>query len=144
MAAYRCNQSGLSGYRWRGNDEHTEENEWSGSTYDRMRAAFSLIFRVSIENEKVTINPVRATRRKQENNARFLSLEEEAAHTSAIRSRNPEYLPVYLLAMHSGMRLSEQLRSQVGYPSGGVLRRESLPFPRLASFHLLAPSEPGQ
>jgi integrase len=97
-------------------DEQSNECEWSGSTYNRALAAFSLIFRVAIENEKLPINPVHGIRRKQENNARvrFLSQDEETALTSAIRSRSPEYLPVYLLAMHSGMRLSEQLRAQVG------------------------------
>ena len=97
-------------------DEQSNECEWSGSTYNRALAAFSLIFRVAIENEKLPINPVHGIRRKQENNARvrFLSQDEETALTSAIRSRSPKYLPVYLLAMHSGMRLSEQLRAQVG------------------------------
>ncbi len=97
-------------------DERSDECEWSGSTYNRAVAAFSLIFRVAIENEKLPFNPVHGIRRKQENNARvrFLSQDEETALTSAIGSRNPEYLPVYLLAMHSGMRLSEQLRAQVG------------------------------
>jgi integrase len=106
-------------------DELADDNEWSGSTYNRYLAAVSLAFRVAIDNGRAEVNPLTRLRRKQENNARvrFLSQDEEARLTSTITRRNPEYLPVYLLALHSGMRLSEQLRAQVGdfNPSTGML-----------------------
>ena len=106
-------------------NELAEKKKWADPTYNRYLASISLVFRIAIENEKLTVNPVHGIRRKQENSdrVRFLSQEEEVALTPTIQSRNPDYVPVYLLAMHSGMRLSEQLRAQVGdySPTTGVL-----------------------
>jgi hypothetical protein len=85
-------------------NELAEKNEWADPTYNRCLASVSLIFPIAIENGKMAVNPVHGIRRKQENSGgvRFLSQEEEAALTPTIQSRNPEYVPVYLLAMHSG------------------------------------------
>lgn len=77
-------------------DKLAKKREWAGPTYNRYLASISLVFRIAIENGKMAVNPVHGIRRKQENSGRvrFLSQEEEAALTSIIRSRNPEYLPV--------------------------------------------------
>jgi integrase len=97
-------------------DELADDNEWTGSTFNRYLAALSLVFRVAIENDKLEINPVTKITRQQETGSRlrFLNREEEEKLTATIGSRNPEYLPVFLLALHVGMRLSEQLRAKVG------------------------------
>ena len=107
-------------------DKLAAEKTWSGSTYNRYLAAVSLVFRIAIKNKKLVASPVRSIRKKQENNARvrYLSPQEEVTLTAVIKKRNPEYLPVYLLALHSGMRLSEQLRAKVGDfdPTTGISR----------------------
>lgn len=51
--------------------EQTRENNWKPSSRNRAQAAFSLIFRVGIDNEKIDRNPAARIRRKTENNVRF-------------------------------------------------------------------------
>ena len=45
---------------------------------------------------------------------RFLSQEEEAAISKELRERYPDYLNVFILALHTGARTSEVLRGEVG------------------------------
>jgi site-specific recombinase XerD len=87
-----------------------EERDWKASTRNRWQAAFSLIYRVGIENEKIDRNPAAGIRRKTENNARvrFLSREEEAALRKAIAARFPKFLPQLDISLHTGMRAAEQ------------------------------------
>jgi len=89
----------------------TENREWSPATRNRYQAAFSLVFRVAMENEKLDANPASKIKRKSENNdrIRFLSTDEEKAVTKVIRKTWPHYLPVFILSLHTGMRASEQL-----------------------------------
>src|ERR1700761_9542442 len=56
-----------------------EERSWKASTRNRWQAAFSLVYRVGIENEKIDKNPAAGIKRKTESNGRvrFLSSEEE-------------------------------------------------------------------
>lgn len=42
----------------------TQDREWSPATRNRYQAAFSLIFRVGMDNEKLTINPASRIKRK--------------------------------------------------------------------------------
>jgi integrase len=90
--------------------EQAEERNWAASTRNRWQAAFSLIFRVGIDNEKIERNPAARIRRKTENNGRvrFLSHDEEGRLRKAIKDRFPEFLPHLLLSIHTGMRMSEQ------------------------------------
>jgi site-specific recombinase XerD len=88
-----------------------EEQDWLPATYNRQRALLSLVFRLGIENGKVTQNPARLVRHRKENNerVRWLSAEEEAALREAL-STKPEWrdrIPDFEIALHSGMRLSE-------------------------------------
>jgi site-specific recombinase XerD len=87
-----------------------EEREWKASTRNRWQAAFSLIYRVGVENEKIERNPAAGIRRKTENNARvrFLSREEEATLRKVIAGRFPKFLPQLDISLHTGMRASEQ------------------------------------
>ncbi len=57
--------------------EQTDEREWSPATRNRYQAAFSLVFRVALDNEKLTVNPASRIKRKAEHNdrIRFLSYE---------------------------------------------------------------------
>lgn len=88
-----------------------EKREWKASTRNRWQAAFSLVYRVAIENEKIDKNPAAGIRRKTENNARvrFLSAEEEIALRNVIlSSRFPALVHQLDLSIHTGMRAGEQ------------------------------------
>ena len=99
-------------------DEQAEEHEWSDTTRNRYVAAFSLIYSVAGPEgtKKLTIKPWGKITRRQEDNSRvrFLSQEEEAAISKQLLERYPDYLNVFILALHTGARTSEVLRGQVG------------------------------
>lgn len=99
-----------------GLDSESIRRKWSDSTRNRYHSALSLVFRLAIEAGKLSTNPATGIRKKQEDNqrVRFLTPAEKARLTAVLQERNPEYAPVYLLALHTGMRTSEQLRAQVG------------------------------
>jgi site-specific recombinase XerD len=86
------------------------QREWSPATCNRMRALLSLTYRLAIRAGKVKENPARLVKHRLENNARvrFLSADEETALRNAIAADAPEHLPEFELALHTGMRLSEQ------------------------------------
>lgn len=90
--------------------EQAAEREWAATTRNRWQATFSLIFRVGIDNEKIERNPAARIRRKTEGNGRvrFLADIEEKRLSAAIKGRFPEFLPHFLLSLHTGMRMSEQ------------------------------------
>jgi len=90
--------------------EQTEERDWSPATRNRYQAAFSLVFRVAVDNEKLTVNPAARIKRKAEHNdrIRFLSDREETKLVTVIREYWPRYLPAFLISMHTGIRASEQ------------------------------------
>lgn len=87
-----------------------EDRAWAASTLNRWQAAFSLIFRVGIDNEKIDRNPAAGIRRKTENNARvrFLSAQEEVALRKVILARFPGFLSQLEISIHTGMRAGEQ------------------------------------
>jgi integrase len=87
-----------------------EAKQWAASTRNRWQAAFSLIFRVGIDNEKIDRNPAAGIRRKTENNGRvrFLSDREEANLKKVILKRFPSFLHQLDLFLHTGMRAGEQ------------------------------------
>ena len=76
----------------------------------------SLVYRAGIENEKIDRNPLSRVRRKQEANdrVRYLTLEEENRLVLAIEAKFPSYVSILRLSVTSGMRQSEQFRSQAG------------------------------
>jgi integrase len=97
--------------RWLVDEE--KKREWRPATRNRWQAAFSLVFRVGLDNEKIERNPAARIKRKTENNGkvRFLSYDEEAILRQAIidGSRHPFlYLAALDIALHTGMRMSEQ------------------------------------
>jgi integrase len=87
--------------------DKSEDRGWKPSSRNLWQAAFSLIFRVGMENEKITKNPAAGIERKTENNdkVRFLSDEEERTLLRATDSRFHSHL---LLSVHTGIRMSEQ------------------------------------
>jgi integrase len=106
-------------------DKQKKKRKWTAATYNRWQAALSLIFRVGNANEKTERNPLRGVRRKHEDNGRcrYLSIEEEKELTRVLAEDWPDYLPAFLLSIHTGMRSSEQKRSLVGdyNPDSGML-----------------------
>ena len=90
--------------------EQAEEREWAATTRNRWQATFSLIFRVGLDNEKIERNPAARIRKKTEGGGRvrFLSDPEEKRLRAAIERRFAEFLPHFLLSIHTGMRMSEQ------------------------------------
>jgi len=83
---------------------------WRPATWNRVRALLSMVYRVAIRSGKVSQNSVRLVSIKAAHNerVRFLSVEEEKKLRAVILERFPERLPEFDLALHSGMRLSEQ------------------------------------
>jgi integrase len=91
--------------------DQTDEREWSPATRNRYQAAFSLVFRVAVDNEKLSLNPAARIKRKPEHNdrIRFMSADEEKRFVTYIKERFPHYLPAFMFSIHTGCRLSEQL-----------------------------------
>jgi len=83
---------------------------WAPATANRYRALLSLTYRLAIRNGKASTNPIRQVPRRKENNARvrFLDEAEEARLRAKIRESYPEREPEFDLALHTGMRRSEQ------------------------------------
>ena len=65
---------------------------------------------MGIDNEKIDRNPATRIRRKTEGGGRvrFLSDTEEIRLRTTIEDRFKEFLPHFLLSIHTGMRMSEQ------------------------------------
>jgi len=98
-----------------------EQDEWMPATYNRYRALASGVFSLAIRNGKAAVNPVRGTRHRIENNARvrYLNDEEEASLFSYVRKGCPDREAEIIVAIHSGMRRSEQYMT-VSCPEGGL------------------------
>lgn len=80
------------------------------ATYNRYRVIFTHAYKLGMQNHKVNANPASLVRQQAENNERirFLEVEEERAVRAAIRRVCPEREPEFDLALHTGMRWSEQ------------------------------------
>jgi integrase len=87
-----------------------DENSWAEATYNRYRALASAVFSLAIRNSKLSTNPVRGTKHRIENNARvrYLGDDEEQRLFDNVRVTCPERELEILVALHSGMRRSEQ------------------------------------
>jgi site-specific recombinase XerD len=83
---------------------------WKPASRNRWQATFSLIYRVGMDNEKVQRNPAARIRPKQEDNGsvRYLSEAEEKDLLATIDRLFPQFRPHVVLAIHTGMRMSEQ------------------------------------
>jgi integrase len=97
------------------------DEQWLPATYNRYRALASATFALAIRNGKAASNPVRGVGHRIENNARvrFLSEEEEWRLFGYFDRNFPERMAEVIVALHSGMRRSEQyLTSEC--PEGGL------------------------
>jgi integrase len=98
-----------------------EEREWAPATFNRHRSTLSGVFQLALRNGKAQINPARLMDKRNENNqrVRFLTQEEEARLMAVLRSNWPEREAEIVVAIHSGMRRSEQYRTHE-VPDGGL------------------------
>lgn len=98
-----------------------EQEGWRPATYNRYRALVSGLFSLAIRNGKATANPVRGTKHRIENNTRvrYLTDEEEARLLECVHTRYPDRGAEILVALHSGMRRSEQYVTR-DCPDGGL------------------------
>jgi integrase len=84
-----------------------ERNEWSLATKNRYIALLKLTFRLAEEAQKIKYNPARLVRQQKENNARIRWLTD--AEETKLRTKIPsEHLQEFEIALHTGMRKSEQ------------------------------------
>lgn len=88
------------------------DRRWSPASYNRYKAFVSLAYRLGVMNGKVQANPARSVPRRRENNGRirWLSKQEESKLRSIIEEDYPAELPAFEIALHTGMRRSEQYR----------------------------------
>ncbi|MBZ5687258.1 MAG: site-specific integrase [Acidobacteriia bacterium] len=101
------------------------EQDWSPATCNRYKTMLSLVYRLGIEHKKVKTNPAKLLKRKREDNerVRFLGqllpektededlkdLKDEEARLRAVVVKDyPAHLPELMIALHTGMRPSEQ------------------------------------
>lgn len=102
-----------------------EENDWSLATKNRYTASLKLMYRLAEENGKITRNPARLLHMPKENNERVRYLnqheplktnaaylqdcrDEESRLRAVIAKRFPEHMVEFDIALHAGMRRSEQ------------------------------------
>jgi integrase len=101
------------------------EQNWSPATCNRYKTMLSLVYRLGIEHKKVRTNPAKLLKRKREDNerVRFLGqflpgetedenlkkLKDEEHRLREVIVRNySAHLPELVIALHTGMRPSEQ------------------------------------
>src|ERR1035438_2787946 len=98
-------------------DAQAKKRSWKPASRNRYQAAISLVYRIAIDDHKLTSNPVSTIKRmseSKEKRTRFLSPEEETSLIAAVKERFPSYVPVVQLAIHTGARRSELFRGRVG------------------------------
>jgi len=101
------------------------QQEWKSGTFNRYKSTLSLIYRLGIENKKVTTNPAKLLKRRREDNGRVRFLnqfpplktavdylqshsDEESRLRAVIGFKYPTHMPEFDIAQHTGMRPSEQ------------------------------------
>jgi site-specific recombinase XerD len=104
------------------------ERDWAPATKNRYIALLKLTYRLAERNRKIKSNPARLLRMRKENNNRVRYLnqhkpmptqvgylkdckDEESRLRAVIRTEFPYHLPEFELALHLGVRRSEQYRT---------------------------------
>ena len=88
----------------------SEKRGWKPASFNRHKAFLSLAWRLEVETGIVQSNPVRLVHRCREDNGRirWLSADEETKLRAVIESDYPDHMLAFDLALHTGMRKSEQ------------------------------------
>lgn len=109
-------------------NDQAEEREWSVATKNRYTALLKLTYRLAEKNRKVKVNPARFLRMPKEDNARVRYLNqhkplptkveylkdcetEEDRLRAVIRTKYPNHLLEFEIALATGMRRSEMYRA---------------------------------
>jgi integrase len=89
--------------------ECVAEYDWAPSTVNHHRSLLSLAYRLAIRDQKLSINPARATKHRREDNSRvrFLSADEETKLRKIVGTTWPQHLLDLDVALHTGMRRGE-------------------------------------
>jgi integrase len=113
---------------------------WKDGTFNRIRTVLFSIYRLGIENEKVSVNPAKLLKRKKvsDGRVRFLNQFEplptkvaylkphktEEARLRAVIERDfPENLEQFIIALNTGMRSKEQF-VRVDWPCVDLVRKD--------------------
>jgi integrase len=102
--------------------EISTERRWAAATFNRARAVLSALFSWCVRKGQLVSNPVRLMPFRKEANVRvrWLTDAEEARLMEAVHhSRHPEREKDILVALHSGLRRSEQYHTRQ-VPDGGL------------------------
>jgi integrase len=94
-----------------------DENKWQPATINRFRTTLSMIYREGIGNKRVTLNPARLVRHRKGAVERVRYLNEYAADEenrvrTMIVKHYPEHLAEFEIALNTGLRKSEQYRTE--------------------------------
>ena len=101
------------------------EQKWKNATCNRYKSTLSLVYRLGMENGKAKSNSARLLKRKREDNGRVRFLgqhspadvaigylephgDEESRLRAVIATKFPSHMPEFEIALHTGMRPSEQ------------------------------------
>ncbi len=101
------------------------EQKWKAATANRYKSLLSLLYRLGIENKKVKDNPAKLLKHKREDNGRIRFLnqfnpadteldylkkckDEESRLRAVILKHHAAHMPEFEIALHTGMRPSEQ------------------------------------
>jgi site-specific recombinase XerD len=103
-------------------------HHWSAGTWNRYKSVLSRIYRLGIENMKITGNPARLLKRQKEGDGRVRFLnqhdpKEEARLRKIIALRYPIKMPEFEIALNTGMRRSEQY-SYINWAAVDLRRRD--------------------
>ncbi|HEY1502625.1 MAG TPA: site-specific integrase [Acidobacteriaceae bacterium] len=88
----------------------SSHNDWSPATMNRYKATLGRALQLAVVDGRLLRNVARLVTARREMNmrVRWLTDAEEKRITEAIQKRCPEQLPALIIALHSGMRQSEQ------------------------------------
>lgn len=86
------------------------QSEWTDATRNRYKATLGRALQLAVIDGHLSRNVARMVTARREHNERirWLRPEEETKLVKAIRAEWPEYLPSFYIALHTGMRQSEQ------------------------------------
>jgi len=98
----------LAKNRFPSNGQKLKKGGRSTATVNRYLATLKAAYMLAIENEKIASNPFRKVKLQKENNrrVRYLTDQEEETLFAALPT---EHHPLVLIALHTGMRKTEQL-----------------------------------
>jgi integrase len=102
-----------------------DDQKWKPATSNRYKSTLSLAYRLAMENGNASTNPARLLKRKPEDNGRVRFLnqfkpamtdldylkdhkDEESRLRATIQAHYPTHMPEFEIALHTGVRPSEQ------------------------------------